>query len=62
MPISQITLVAFIALLAGGIFYFIAQPVAQNMGEADCVTGVAALPLMNNTTAMSTAAVIAKCK
>ena len=62
MYTSQIiSLVVVIAVFAGCMVYFIAQPKTQNTREADCVAGVAALPLMNNATAMGMTAVIAEC-
>ena len=63
MYTSQIiSLVLIIAVFAGGMVYFKAQPEIQNTREAGCVAGVAALPLMNNATAMGMTAVIAKCE
>ena len=63
MYTSQIvSLVVVIAFFAGGMVYFMAQPEPQNTREADCVAGVAALPLMNNATAMGMTAVIAECE
>ena len=63
MYTSQIiSLVVAIAVFLGSMFYFMAQPKPQNTREADCVAGVAALPLMNNATAMGMTAVIAECE
>ena len=59
---SQIaSLFVVIAVFAGGMFYFISQPKSKNMSEKDCLAGVAAVPLMNNATAMGMTAVIAEC-
>ena len=63
MYTSQIvSLVVVIAVFAGGMLYFLAQPEPQNMREPDCVAGVAALPMMNKATAMGMTAVIAECE
>ena len=62
MYTSQIiSLVVVIAVFAGCMVYFIAQPETQNTREANCVAGVAASPLMNNAIAMGMTAVIAEC-
>ena len=62
MSTSQIaSLVAAISVLAGGMFYFMAQPKSDDKREAECIAGVTALPLMNNATAMGMSAVIAEC-
>ena len=63
MYTSQIiSLVVVIAVFAGGMLYFMAQPETQNTIEADCLAGVAALPFMNNATAIGMTAVIAECE
>ena len=53
--------VVVIPVLAGGVFYFIAQQKTDNTVKADGVTGMAALPLINKATAIGVTAVVAQC-
>ena len=62
MSASQIALlVVFIAILGGGIFYFMMQPKTTVQREAECVAAATALPLINTTTGMGMTAAIAEC-
>ena len=53
--------VVVIPVLAGGVFYFIAQQKTDNTVKADGFTGVAALPLINKATAIGVTAIVAQC-
>lgn len=54
-------MVVVIPVLAGGVFYFIAQQKTDNTVKADGVSGLAALPLINKATAIGVTAVVAQC-
>ena len=53
--------VVVIPVLAGGVFYFIAQQKTDNTVKPDGVSGLAALPLINKATAIGVTAVVAQC-
>ena len=50
-----------IPVLAGGVFYFIAQQKTDNTVKPNGVCGLAALPLINKATAIGVTAVVAQC-